>query len=265
MSREIEAICDEARECLDRSDAAVDIIGIAKKERIELAAGSYGAGFHGRIEYLRPVKRFALYHPEFVDRPSAVRIRFSIAHELGHYFLPSHRERLLLGHSHDSQPGFKSEKAMEREADEFAAALLIPRGVLEERIRKKRFMTLQEIAILADDLNVSLPAAVIRYVRYTEEPCAVVFSEGNKVLYAIASDEMKAVGLGFIRRGADLPPKSKGRVLSQAVRRERLEGPTMSDEWFDGRLETVGLWEEAISLGYHQQVISLVSVQNENA
>lgn len=264
MSREIEAICEEARECLDRRETAVDIIGIAKKERIELAAGSYGAGFHGRIEYLQPVKRFALYHPEFVDRPSVVRIRFSIAHELGHYFLPSHRERLLLGHSHDSQPGFKSDKAMEREADEFAAALLIPRGVLEDCIRKKNFMTLQEIAVLADSLKVSLPAAVIRYVRYTEEPCAVVFSEDNKVLYSIASDEMKAFGLGFIRRGADLPAKSKGRALSKAVRRERSEGPTSSDDWFEGRWETIGLWEEAISLGYLQQVISLVSVQNEN-
>ncbi len=55
-------------------------------------------------------------------------IRFTVAHELGHYFLPGHPERLFPAGDglHESRSGFISHDPLERQADYFASALLMP-------------------------------------------------------------------------------------------------------------------------------------------
>jgi Zn-dependent peptidase ImmA (M78 family) len=52
--------------------------------------------------------------------------RFSIAHELGHYFIEAHATQLLVNGVHYSRAGFFSADPFEQEADHFAAALLMP-------------------------------------------------------------------------------------------------------------------------------------------
>lgn len=55
-------------------------------------------------------------------------IRFTVAHELGHYFLPGHPDKLFPAGDglHESRSGFVSRDHHEEEADHFAAALLMP-------------------------------------------------------------------------------------------------------------------------------------------
>lgn len=54
---------------------------------------------------------------------------FSVAHELGHYFMPGHVEAVIQGETgmHLSRAGFNSGNRYEAEADRFAAGLLMPR------------------------------------------------------------------------------------------------------------------------------------------
>ncbi len=75
------------------------------------------------------------------DKQSNVRQRFTIAHELGHYFLAHQRgglfvdtyknDQKVLYRNNDSSTG---EDLQEREANAFAAALLMPRKVVIEKI-----------------------------------------------------------------------------------------------------------------------------------
>ncbi|MDX8451014.1 ImmA/IrrE family metallo-endopeptidase [Mesorhizobium captivum] len=58
--------------------------------------------------------------------PSRGFQRFSISHELGHYFIEGHPEALLTTGVHQSRAGFVSGDPFEQEADHFAAALLMP-------------------------------------------------------------------------------------------------------------------------------------------
>jgi len=58
------------------------------------------------------------------------RRRFSVAHEIGHHML--HRERMRTGHA-DAEIDGTATDPMEREADRFAAELLMPRAVCEAR------------------------------------------------------------------------------------------------------------------------------------
>ena len=68
----------------------VDPFAIAVEEGMELAPGTYGEGFDARIEYLTSVKRFVIYYRE--SGRTEGRIRFSVAHELGHFYIPEHRQ-----------------------------------------------------------------------------------------------------------------------------------------------------------------------------
>ena len=55
--------------------------------------------------------------------------RFNVAHEFGHYFLPGHIDALFGDGQqfHQSESGFTSDDKYEREADSFAASLLMPK------------------------------------------------------------------------------------------------------------------------------------------
>src|ERR1700675_3015601 len=76
--------------------------------------------------------------------------RFTVAHELGHYFLPGHIEALFGNgrQCHYSQSGFTSDDKYEREADSFAAGLLMPK-VLFKPVCSKSGQGLDAIQVLA--------------------------------------------------------------------------------------------------------------------
>jgi len=98
----------------------------------------------------------------FVDaaeaRRSPGRRRFTVAHELGHWYLhathqPGERfERFCRGED------LKSTRSREGEANEFAAALLMPEQLLGETAERLRM----NIPLLAKRFDVSVPAMRLR-------------------------------------------------------------------------------------------------------
>src|SRR5712692_7836849 len=93
----------------------VNVLSIASDEGIALAPGSYGENFCGRIEFHSDVGKFILFHPDLGLVQSPARVRFSVAHELGHYFIETHRELFMAGRAHNSASGFICEDEIERE------------------------------------------------------------------------------------------------------------------------------------------------------
>ena len=92
----------------------VNPLAIAKEEGIELAPGRYGKKFDARISFIRSANTFILFYKEAGYGPTDGRVRFSIGHELGHYYLPHHRSYLLSGHSHNSVTDFRSREPREQ-------------------------------------------------------------------------------------------------------------------------------------------------------
>ena len=97
--------------------------------------------------------------------------RFSIAHELGHYFIDGHLDQIPFdGNTHSSRADFVSGDRYEREADHFAAGLLMPttlvRGVIDEESEG-----LCGIEAVQQKANASLTAAAIRYIGLTGRGC----------------------------------------------------------------------------------------------
>jgi hypothetical protein len=99
----------------------VDPVVIAREHDIEVIAKPASAkGVSGM--FLRVGDTYGIAYATHIDSPGFQR--FSISHELGHYFLPGHLDAILGNRDvHESHAGFASADRYELEADHFAAAL----------------------------------------------------------------------------------------------------------------------------------------------
>lgn len=251
---EIEQFAQEVLLAHELEALPVDPYLIARLEKIALLPGRYDDCFDGRIEYHRRATggRFVLFYAEAAPRvrPEG-RVRFSVAHELGHFYLPQHRQYLVSGLWHGSRAGFVSEKPLERQADYFAAALLMPRSKFMEQVRRKNYQcSLADLGRLAEQIfQTSLLSTAMRYVELDVEPCCVVLSRAGHVAFTRSSDELRRLGLGWIDKGSRVPPTSVTVRKLKPTSFERVEGGIDSDIWFEDK-RPYALWEEAINLGY---------------
>lgn len=160
--------------------------------------------------------------------------RFSVGHELGHYFLPEHPENVLQHGEHMSKAGFTSSDPYEREADFFAAALLMPNALF--RVECDRAPEgLEGVLVLAELCRTSITATAINYAKITQAPVAVVLSVDGEVKCCFQSDTMKRARVGWLRKGEhvpDLTPTSG--ILRGDIRflGNPLYGDTNLQEWF---------------------------------
>jgi hypothetical protein len=107
--------------------------------------------------------------------PGTPRARFTVAHELGHYFIDEHRNALVSRRvaPHPWHCDFESSLLAEVEADHFAANLLMP----EERFRRSvagTGMGLSAVLALTSAYGTSLTSVAVRYVGANVLPCAAV-------------------------------------------------------------------------------------------
>lgn len=196
-------------------------------------------------------------------------MRFSIGHELGHYYLPRHRTYLLDGQTHRSVTDFRSRDPREIEADEFSSSLLMP-GELFAGALKLRGMTICTLASLSrlaeDTLKTSLTSTVRRYIGLDWEPCSMVVSRGSVVRWAEHSASMKALHMDWIERGSHVPGPTPTAKLWQRLGRETTldgdKGPVDADVWFE-RPYRRRLWEEAMPLGYTGLVLTFLTVDED--
>jgi hypothetical protein len=229
----------------------VDPKSIARQEEILLAPGSYSDCFDGRIEYRRLIKTFIIFYAKEKPGRTEGRVNFSLGHELGHFYLKEHRDYLCSGIWHGSHSGFISDNRLEREADWFAAALLMPATLFQRRVGRFRqsVCTLRDLKTLAEEMKVSLTSAAIRYCECDIEASSVVLSRAGRVIYHVPSWEMVRSGFGRLPRGMRIPAQSvTGRLLSDAQgASEIVEEEVYAGVWYERRWGK--LWEEAMNLG----------------
>ncbi len=123
--------------------------------------------------------------------------RFTLAHEMGHYFL----ERNLVNGKHncmiDDLYSFKTTKKHEDDANQFAAELLMHKPWFSDFI-SKREINMDLIKETAYYFNVSLTAAAIRYAEIGKYPIAVILSKDAKVQWSYFNEYFP---LKFIPKG----------------------------------------------------------------
>jgi len=267
-NEEIERVASDVLVAHNIMRPPVDPFEIAKLEGIKLLPGEYDGCFDGRIEYRRSAGdgRFYLFYAEETPsiRPPG-RVRFSIAHELGHFYIPKHRSYLLSGVWHGSHSGFVSDKPVEREADLFAAAFLMPRDWFVERVERNSdsICTMADLERLATSVfDTSITSTVIRYVQLDFEACCAVLSREGQILFSIPSDTMRRQGLGWLPKGSRVPASTvTGKAVLAVSRGESptAEGRMDADAWFDGK-PARRLWEDVRFLGGTGLALTLLAL-----
>src|SRR5207245_6151893 len=111
-----------------------------------------------------------------------VRKRFTIAHELGHFCIPTHRKLATRCIS----PELSKDDAVrvpEREASDFAAELLMPRQLVEPLVDRGA-IDLERAERVEQIFTVSRVAAALRVCEVTRERAAVVYSQDGVIKWA---------------------------------------------------------------------------------
>ena len=238
----------------------VDPIALAQDLDIEVVAKPASAqGVSGML--LRIGNAFGIAYATHID--SIGFQNFSIAHELGHYFLPGHIEAVLSnGDVHESHAGFASGDRYEMEADHFAATLLMPRDLFTDAMHTAGD-GLPAIEKLAAQCRTSLTATAIRYTRCTRDPVAIVLSTGNQINYCFMSDTLKEVkGLSWIHKGEPLSTATTTFSFNQdpeRIRRaDRAEDTVDIRDWFDGD-RSLPITEQVIGLGNYGKTLTVLT------
>ncbi|KAB2902184.1 MAG: ImmA/IrrE family metallo-endopeptidase [Anaerolineae bacterium] len=156
------------------------------------------------------------------------RRRFSTAHELGH--LEMHRWKVTLCTSTDMMEWNVKEGSqnLELEANEFAAALLMPERFFGSLCEEEP--SIDYFIELADQFRVSLTAAAIRYTNFTPEPVAIVLSQDGFIKWFRASREFEEMKL-FVDVRSRVYPGSRARLFFEGKTMPTTPKRIAADAW----------------------------------
>ena len=161
---------------------------LALNERLVIKPITTGRRFEGRLELCagKPTI-FINDHGRGLEYP---RARFTLAHELGHFFL--HRRWLHAGRAfHDAELLVGDElREVEREANAFAAECLLPEQLVE-RFLSGRLLSLERVQQLADDAKASLKATAIRVAKLSRTRCCFYLEQDGLISWAAPSDDWR--------------------------------------------------------------------------
>jgi hypothetical protein len=238
----------------------IDPRAIAAVEDIDVHEKPASAGASGML--IRAGNRFAIAYATHIS--SEGFRRFSIAHELGHYFLPGHTDHVLPADGvHESRAGFSSKDKHEKEADQFAVGLLMP-SVLFQPALQEAGDGLAAIEELSNICATSLSATAIRFAELVDGALvAIIVSNQNEVEYCCMSKQFRELSLTWLRREDPVPPRTRTFRFNgdsqRIARAERDAGATRLDEWFRNAPD-LGAYEEIVGLGSYGRTLTVLTV-----
>lgn len=190
------------------------------------------------------------------------RRRFTAAHELGHARITAHHRAEYWCVADDIE-SYRAIRQVEKEANEFAAELLLPEVVVTEKLGR-RAPAMDLVRDLAREYGTSLTATACKIVSLAPDPCAVSLSNPEGVLWIVASCVMRSrYTLMMARR-----PLSPDSVAADAFSGisvpevpQRVSPRAWLTGWRDEKLDY--LQEEAIVFSDLGLVLSFVTVPED--
>ncbi|HBP19805.1 MAG TPA: hypothetical protein DEA08_18690 [Planctomycetes bacterium] len=259
--KEIAKIAEQAVQIHSPRDVVVDPFQVADALELPVLPGEYQGAFDGLLEWRNG--RFYMYYDTRLGGPDQPRVRFTIAHEIGHWYLDEHRECFEAGvDPHKSFTGFTSRNPVEREADTFASYLLVP----PHRLREFAFRREPDVKLIlgiAERFNVSRTAAAVRYVQANYCGCAVIRMgrDGSRV-WSWTSDTLADWVYRTVRD--DLPEgvEFARRFERACAGSDPVEGRLVPAEtWYRYAGEKLDLYEELIPIGRYGVLVFLSTTE----
>ncbi|MFN0157047.1 MAG: ImmA/IrrE family metallo-endopeptidase [Bacteroidota bacterium] len=238
-------------------DGRLNPVSIVEENGITLSFNGYGNSFDGMLEHRRG--RFHIYcNIDRVEQIDSSRARFTLGHEIGHYFIDEHRNALASGKApaHGSRCEYESDLLVEAEADLFASHLLMPsRQFL--KLAHSSPIGLGGILHLSGKFAASVTSTAIRYVRSDLVPCAVLkWADQGLQWKWLSTETFRARFRKTVDRVDQLPwdcPTRKALTRTESPKMGFFEAGTTAAAWFPFvdhyHFRNIIFIEQAVSLG----------------
>lgn len=237
---------------------------------VTLVQGDILPGFDGALCRAPTQKKgWGIIYNKAVHSPG--RINFTLAHEFGHYLLHRWDHPDGIRCSQQDMVRWDSEYGqIEQQANTFAATLLMPLDDFRRQIEPRAKPTFGDIGGCADRYRVSLMAATLRWLQYTERRSVLVLSRDGFILWARSS--LQALKTGAFFRTANMPPVSipDASLPMQPSYLDGSKGAVSHDAgiWFPEPCEEISLlsdqYDFAISLIHLDDAVSRYEVAEES-
>ncbi len=229
------------------------------KDPITLVSGDTLPGFDGAL-FRAPAGKTGwgiIYNNAIASKG---RINFTLAHEFGHYLI--HRLAYPDGMRCGQQDVVRWDTAygqVEHEANVFAANFLMPLDDYRRQIDARSPVDLDLIAHCADRYEVSLIAAILRWLEYTERRAVLVVSRDDFILWARSSKRALKTGAFFrISRGPIPVPRGSVAARQMTVDAPRAGVDLPAGVWFQEPCREMTIFSENYDF-----TISLLQLQND--
>lgn len=187
-------------------------------------------------------------------RQGHARRRFTLAHELGHSCIPTHRKSASLRCLAVDLSGKDSGSTVEAQANEFAAELLAPRKLVAPLL-KTGALSLAKAEEIADRFEISLTCAARCVIEHGAQPAALVLTEGGQVSWCV---RRHGFPYGLPGNGDRVPPDTMAHFVEHGEDGSRAPRQVSSTAWLPMISARFTVMESAIRLGSLGQVISLL-------
>jgi len=191
----------------------IDLLHIAEEEFINVVYDDYGRGTFDGLTMFEPSTDEFYIHINTAQGNTKYnqKGRFTLAHELGHYFLPKHRWGLMREKMkpHGSVNYITDYAAwkIEREADNYASVLLMPKEDFVAYIKGKTF-NYQLLESISIRYNVSLSAAALRFIAIGNYPIMILYAINGRIRWAYHSQDFPFYRLRYGNSRGDKVPEN---------------------------------------------------------
>jgi hypothetical protein len=197
-------------------------------------------------------KKWMLLYNSAMASPG--RIRFTQAHELGHYIL--HRQARPAFQCNNDDMLDWEDKTIEAEADLFASYLLMPLDDFRAQVTTS--VDLDLLGHCAERYGVSLTAAVLKWLQYTEDNAILVLSRDGFMQWAFASRPAKRAGVFFSTRKQTVEIPAGSLAAAPGLKHERRGIELPAKIWFPHAEVDTCVREMKVSSDQYDYVLSLL-------
>lgn len=202
------------QELSGRYGEPIPLLKVAEDEFIQVICDDYGSTSFDGLTWFEPTTDDFYIHlninPVKKNYLESNKGRFTLAHELGHYFIPSHRVGLMRGdlkpHGSISYLTDLSSWQIERDADSFASSLLMPSRSVQDVIKGRPF-GFHLIEEIATKFQVSKSAAALRFAQIGNYPIMIVYAIDGKIRWVKRSEDFPFVRLRYGSGKGDKVPE----------------------------------------------------------
>ena len=211
-------------------------------------------GFDGALFPGDEKKEWLLLYNDAVASPG--RVRFTQAHELGHYILHRRLRESFQCSDADMVDWSNDDKNIEGQADLFASYLLMPLDDYRKQVTGT--VDLDVLGHCADRYGVSLTAAILKWLQYTDEKAVLVMSSDGYINWACSSEPAAKAGAFFRTRNNVIPVPAAALAANASVKHDRLGTQIAASVWFPNASAEMPLREMKVQAEQYGRVLSLL-------